>query len=68
MKLYIVYTGIGSFYTVAEDPAEAEKKVVDRLTEINYGAPCSRAAIKIEVVASSDAFTGNESYRDKLVL
>ena len=63
MKLYRINNGIGSYYVIANDPTEAEKKVIEQLNKSDYGTTKSRCTVSIDVVAeaaSEDRFITNK--------
>jgi len=59
MNLYLVTNKINSFYVLANDPTEAEKKLMARLEAADYGFYQDRVVKKIELVACEVTNTFN---------
>ena len=53
MKLYKLETKIGTYWTIAEHPTEAEQKVTSILNERDYGYTDDRKVTSIIVVAEA---------------
>lgn len=51
MKLYGLTTGIGYYYVVANDPTEAELKLLNLLNENDYGYSRNREVTRIDLLA-----------------
>jgi hypothetical protein len=52
MKLYMLKTGNGNFYVLANHPTEAEEILTKSLDEANYGYKHNRVATEIHIIAT----------------
>lgn len=53
MKLYLVTTLAGDYWTIADHPTEAQSKVEKYLNEADYGFSNNRKAINIKIMAEA---------------
>ena len=53
MKLYKIINGIGTYWVVANDPTQAEQKLLKLLNDADYGFSSQRPAQEIHVIAEA---------------
>lgn len=62
-KLYLLSTGLGDYYVIADDPTEAQSALEDLFTGLDYGFDSQRRVENIKLITS--AFSPD--YRDKTI-